>query len=43
VVENIETLTKSANQNIDIDEEQLSELAEEENENEEYEKDQNYL
>jgi hypothetical protein len=39
VVENIETLTKSANQNIDIDEEQLSELAEEENENEEYEKD----
>ena len=39
MVENIETLTKSANQNIDIDEEQLSELAEEENENEEYEKD----
>lgn len=39
MVEKIETLTKSANQNIDIDEEQLSELEEEENENEEYEKD----
>lgn len=39
MVENIEPLTKSANQNIDIDEDQLSELEEEENENEEYEKD----
>jgi len=40
VVKKLETLTKYVNQDIDIDEAQLSDLEEEENDNEEYEKDQ---
>ena len=40
MVKKLETLTKYVNQDIDIDEAQLSDLEEEENDNEEYEKDQ---
>jgi hypothetical protein len=39
VIENLEILANSANQNIDIDEDKLSELEEEYNDNEEYEED----
>ncbi|HEY9832165.1 MAG TPA: DUF262 domain-containing protein, partial [Stenomitos sp.] len=40
MVEKLEILTKFVNQDIDIDEDKLSELEEEEHDNEEYEKDQ---